>query len=70
MNKYLLFPMLFLLLACSAPKIKADPALSNNQIIDLETGKVTGPQVVLIQRDRTLVGIKNWVKQKEIGTNN
>jgi hypothetical protein len=70
MNKYLLFPILFLLLACSAPKIKADPALSNNQIIDLETGKVTGPQGVLIQGNSMLVEIKNWVKQKKIGTNN
>lgn len=67
MNKYLLFGFLS---ACSAPKTKIDPALSNNKIIDLETGKVTGPQGVLIQRDSMLVGIKNWVKQKEIGTNN
>ncbi len=67
MNKYLLFGFL---LACSAPKTKVDLALTNIQIIDLETGKVTGPQVVLIQGDSMLVEIKNWVKQKKIGTNN
>ena len=52
MNKYLLFGFL---LAYSAPKTKIDPALSNNQIIDLETGKVTGPQWVLIQGNSMLV---------------
>jgi len=57
-------------LACSAPKTKVDLALTNNQIIDLETGKVIGPQGVLIQGDSMLVEIKNWVKHKEIGTNN